>query len=53
MEKTYLGDGTYIEFDEDHFILTTSNGRNVTNMIFLELEVVRAMLAAIKTVVTE
>ena len=39
MNKHYLGDGVYIEFDGFTIILTTENGIEVTNTIVLEPEV--------------
>jgi hypothetical protein len=45
-EKTYLGDGVYVEESPypypGRFVLTTENGVAVTNEIVLESEVVRA-----------
>jgi len=44
MEKTYLGDGVYIEQNDfGQVVLTTSDGLSDTNTIYLEPEVVRAM----------
>lgn len=44
MDKEYLGDGVYIEgFDSGELILTTENGVEVTNSIYLEPEVVTAL----------
>jgi hypothetical protein len=37
--KTYLGDGVYADFDGWHVILTTENGIETTNRIYLEPEV--------------
>lgn len=34
--KTYLGDAVYAEFDGFHIVLTTEDGRNVTNRICLD-----------------
>lgn len=36
MDKKYLGDGVYAEFDGYHIVLTTENGAEVTNTIFME-----------------
>lgn len=44
-EKTYLGDGCYAEFDGFAIDLTTSNGLEVTNRIYLEPEVYLALVA--------
>lgn len=38
-EKRYLGDGVYVEFDGHGIILTTSNGIEDTNTVYLEPEV--------------
>lgn len=44
MDKTYLGDGVYIEQNDcGQVVLTTSDGLSNTNTIYLEPEVVRAM----------
>lgn len=39
MEKEYIGDGAYVEFDGYALILTTENGIEVTNTIYLEPDV--------------
>jgi hypothetical protein len=39
MNKLYLGDGVYLEFDGYALVLTTEDGINVTNRIVLEPEV--------------
>ena len=39
MNKFYLGDGAYVEYDGYGLILTTSNGIEDTNTIYLEPEV--------------
>ena len=44
MEKTYLGDGVYVDFDGFAFVLTTENGIEVTNTIILEPEVYDALV---------
>lgn len=47
--KTYLGDGVYIEYlyeAETH--LTTENGIEVTNRIVLEPEVIEALIRWLK-----
>lgn len=36
MDKRYLGDGVYVEFDGYNLILTTENGITATNRIVLE-----------------
>lgn len=39
MNKQYIGDGVYVEYDNYQVILTTENGIQVTNTIVLEAEV--------------
>lgn len=46
--KTYLGDGVYLEFDSGSMILTTSNGVEVTNEIFIDDEVFHNFIHAIE-----
>lgn len=41
MEKLYLGDSVYFEFDGYHVVLTTDNGLGPSNTIALEPEVIR------------
>jgi len=36
--KIYIGDGVYLEFSGYDFMMTTSNGRDVTNEIFFDLD---------------
>jgi hypothetical protein len=44
MNKHYLGDGVYLELEESGMIiLTTENGIEATNTIYLEPEVYHAM----------
>ena len=52
--KRYLGDGVYVEVDEERDMvkLTTSDGIRDTNTVYLEPEVVQALerwLAAART----
>ena len=42
--KEYLGDGVYVEVENGGLALTTENGIEVTNTIFLEVEVYRALM---------
>ena len=35
MKKHYLGDGVYVEFENDLIKLTTENGIEITNTIYL------------------
>jgi len=41
--KIYLGDAVYADFDDDYLVLTTENGYEATNTIYLEPEVWRAL----------
>jgi hypothetical protein len=43
IEKVYLGDGAYADFDGFNIVLTTSDGIKVTNTIYLEPEVVKSL----------
>lgn len=36
MEKRYIGDAVFVEFDGYHIVLTTSNGIRDTNRICLD-----------------
>lgn len=51
--KQYLGDGVYIEFDGYSLILTTENGIEVTNTIYLEPDVYHALLVYVKEIQLE
>lgn len=46
--KTYLGDGVYADDRLSQICLTAENGINVTNSIYLEDEVVDALLRFIE-----
>lgn len=48
MEKVYLGDGVYGQFDGDQIILTTENGVVTTNTIVLDAHVTAALIVYIK-----
>lgn len=49
MAKTYLGDGVYADVDNaGQLVLTTEDGINTTNTIYLEPEVVFALFEYIK-----
>ncbi len=50
MKKSYLGDGVYLSLPEDHpgFWLTTEDGIQTTNRIFMEPEVFAALLQSLK-----
>jgi ribosomal protein L14 len=45
--KRYVGDGVYIDFDGFSIVLTTEDGRSVTNRIVLEPEVYREVTEAL------
>lgn len=45
MNKQYLGDGVYVERNKSgHVVLTTEDGISATNTIYLEPEVMVALL---------
>lgn len=44
MNKTYLGDSVYAEFDGYAITLTTENGHGPSNTIVLEPEVLRRLI---------
>lgn len=44
MEKTYLGDGVYVDFEAGEIILTTENGILITNRIVMDPAVMIAFL---------
>ena len=48
MAKEYLGDSVYAESDEFGVVLTTENGYGPSNTIYLEPEVIRALLRYIE-----
>jgi hypothetical protein len=37
--KTYLGDGVYVEVNDEGIVLTTEDGVNVTNTVVLDYSV--------------
>lgn len=43
MQKTYLGDSVYAEYDGYFLTLTTENGLGATNTIIFEPEVMSAL----------
>lgn len=47
--KQYLGDGVYIDKDEVGFLLTTENGYETTNQIYLDNEVFEMLLIYLNT----
>jgi hypothetical protein len=48
MTKDYIGDGVYVSIKNGMTRLTTENGVETTNEIFLEPEVLRAFLNYLK-----
>lgn len=42
--KTYLGDGVYAEQKDGRLVLTTEDGIRTTNEIFLEPEIIDALI---------
>ena len=46
--KEYLGDGVYIEDQEDYFELTTFDGVVVTNIIVLDQDVIAFLIDYLK-----
>ena len=47
-DPTYLGDGCYVAFDGYGFELTTLNGIDVTNRIFIDPDVYRQFVAFVE-----
>jgi hypothetical protein len=47
-EKAYLGDGVYIHAEYGGVMLTTEDGIQVTNSIFLEPEVYAALVEYVR-----
>jgi hypothetical protein len=50
MNKRYIGDGVYVEVDEQGVILTTEDGVSTTNRIVLEPEVWAALMQFVRLV---
>lgn len=48
--KSYLGDGVYADVNDYGITLTTENGIEATNTIYLEPAVIAALLAFIERV---
>ncbi len=48
MLKEYLGDGCYVEFDGHGLRLTTENGIETTNTVYLDQFVWAELLAFVK-----
>jgi hypothetical protein len=47
--KTYLGDGVYACYDGFHIVLTTEDGRQITNSICLEPNVYESLVLYVAT----
>jgi len=45
LNKQYIGDSVYVDFDGCGLVLTTENGYGPTNTIMMELEVYDALVA--------
>jgi hypothetical protein len=43
--KEYLGDAVYADIEHGKLVLTTEDGISVTNTIYLEPEVIAALMA--------
>lgn len=50
MNKTYLGDGVYAEYRHYGVTLTTDNGIETTNTIYLEAEVLNNLNEYLKEI---
>ena len=48
MPKEYLGDGVYVDIEDGMIKLTTENGIEVTNTIYLEPNVYSALQEYVK-----
>lgn len=48
MEKEYLGDSVYVEVEGGMLKLTTENGEEPSNTIFLEIDVYDALVEYVK-----
>lgn len=54
MNRTYLGDAVYAQFDDYGVLcLTTENGIAVTNRIILEPEIIQRLLFLLKEILYE
>ncbi len=51
--KEYLGDAVYAEFENQRLRLTTSNGYQTTNEIYLEAEIYTALEAYVRRIKRE
>lgn len=48
--KEYLGDSVYVDYDSVRVILTTENGMEANNTIYLEPEVIKSLKEYFKKV---
>jgi hypothetical protein len=48
MTKEYIGDGVYVDFDGFQLRLTTEDGYNATNTIYLEPNVYEHLVAYVE-----
>ena len=48
--RDYLGDGVYVEYTREQIILTTSDGVNTTNKIYLDGYIIAKMLEFIQKI---
>lgn len=48
--KEYLGDAVYVDFQRDMLVLTTEDGRTISNTIWLEGQVWKALLNYVKRI---
>lgn len=48
MMKEYLGDSVYVNYIGDHIILTTENGIETDNTIYLDQGVIRHLVEYIR-----
>ena len=46
--KEYIGDGVYVEINSCGVVLTTSDGYNTTNEIFLDTYTLKALVRCLK-----
>lgn len=50
--KHYLGDGVYLDEDDSGWlVLTTENGIEATNTIYLDLDVAKALLTKLHEII--
>ena len=49
MDKTYLGDGVYVEVESGMLKLTTEDGVKVSNVIYLNAELYHFLISWVKS----